>query len=713
MATANYGFYIDWDRDNGLRVSDFETDFDGWGPTTLLSLSTAQSYSGSKSLKATWQNQTPSSNPSNSFKFGDATYGFNTGVFAYVSTDPADDAVLSITYSFSGLYVGQPYKLSMWIYVPSSGGQHVKVGVRGLATSAATSTTNQWVNVVVPFTPTATTHTLFIDATGTVTNGNATYIDYVFVTGQYEYIDHVRSESVDWDYGRDQSRALNPVSPAEMDITLDNQDGRYSPNNSGSPLRTPENFLLPNREVLVNATYNGKVYDLFRGYLDDIEVNPHISEQRVKFSVVDPMASVGGTELSTQVWQGLRTGDAVHKVLDEIGWPANRRDIDPGATVLAYFWVDGQDASAAISDLVASEGPPAYATINSAGYFTFRDRHHRILDSRSNTSQVTFDALTVEPCFSPPMEINVGWKDIINSVTLDAHIFSAAIVDGTAINDSNISSDTDETDASETSVVNELAKSPVIWTYEGTLSIPAGETVTLFLNIDTPAQYMQVLPGDYKITGGPVTFSFSRTSGKSSIISVFAPSNSASITNLKVRGYPINQTDGVLISVTNDDSITLVGQKSDPDNIDAPWANANDAQAIGEIIVRTRSNSLPTVSITVNNGTTERLEQILSRRISDRIHILEPRSYTDADFYIESISHTLDSAGKFHTVKFGCEAVPTPATLNEEVLTPFTFGDPYAGFDSGAFSYDSVPADPNTMFVLDSSLLNGTEGLGY
>ena len=47
---ADYEFLIDWDRDNGLRISDFETGFDGWEPTDLLSLSTDHSYTGRSSL---------------------------------------------------------------------------------------------------------------------------------------------------------------------------------------------------------------------------------------------------------------------------------------------------------------------------------------------------------------------------------------------------------------------------------------------------------------------------------------------------------------------------------------------------------------------------------------------------------------------------------------------------------------------------------------
>lgn len=690
---AHYEFFIDWDRDNGLRISDFETGFDGWTPTDLLSISNDHSYAGGSSLKASWQNQTPSPNDADTFIFGSSAHGFDDGLFAVTSEDPADDEVLSITYDLSGLRVGEPYTLSMWVFVPKTNGQHIKAGIRDVASSDATDETEKWLNLVVPFTPTATEHTLFIDAAGTVTDDNFTYIDYIFVTGEFEDItERVRIEDISWNYGRDQSRALNPVTPAETEIVVDNQDGFLAPNNVGSPLH---DFLLPNRELLIRATFRSHTYDLLRVYLDDISEDPYITEQEVKLSAVDPLASIAGGQLSTQVWMGVRTGDAINHVLDEIGWPENRRDIDPGATVISHFWVEGQDASDAITDLVASEGPPAYATVSDAGYFIFRDRHHRILRTESTEVQATFSPTEVEPCFSPPAEINIGWKDIINSVTF-------------AVNErSTIVTDNEE---------GSMGEAPSVWKYEGTFSVPAGESRVFHVTADSPVLFFQapeLRKGDYAVAGGDVQFTLSRTSGETTELTVFAPTQDIAVTNLIVRGYPINTVDGIVVNVVDENSVAKVGPKADTENVDAPWANANDAQAIGDIITRTRGRRLPTMSITLKNGTPERLLEIFKRRLSDLVHIIEPRSFTHHDFYIESIEHTISDGGKLHTTKFGCEMVPDIIEPEEESLTPFTFGDEYSGFDSGVFAYDTIQADPDKVFILDVSELDSDDGLGF
>lgn len=693
---ADYQFFIDWNRDNGLRISDFETDYDGWMPTSILELTDEQSYSGAMSLKATWDAGEESTNPSTTFVFGSGTYGFDTGTFGSTGDDPADDPVTAITYSFSGLVPDDWYALSARIYVPPIGGQHVTVGVDGIGASSPTTEVGAWLDVTYDFQATDTTHLLAITATDDVVTGNVTYLDYIFLTQQFEDVTtQVRSTSaVEWSYGRDQSRALNPISPAETSFTLDNQDGRYSPNNSASPIAP---YLLPNREVLVRATFRGHSYDLFRGFLDDIDVDPSTDNQSATFSAVDPLSILGGSPLSTPVHQGLRTGDAINVILDEIGWAQDRRDIDAGATVIDYFWVEGQDASDAIDDLVASEGPPAWAGVADSGYFIFRDRHHRILRTESDVVQATFNANGQEPCFSPPAQINVGWKDIINSVTftIQQKVLNQFENDGTG-------------------------EAPVVWSTDSTVSIPAGTSQDFTVNSDTGAFWDLQLPdankGDYILNGGDggsVQFSLDRRSGQTATLTVLAPTTDIALTGIKVRGYPIQTADGITITVENDASVDEVGQKADADSISAPWANANDALAIGQIITDQRGRRLPTISITVKNGHADRLLQMLERRVSDLIHIIEPRSYTDHDFFIESISHSIQDAGKYHEVVFGCEAVPQATAYDDPQTNPaFTFGDPQSGFDTGAFAFESATATDG-VFILDVSKLDSGDGLGF
>ncbi|MBM7788848.1 carbohydrate binding domain-containing protein [Tenggerimyces flavus] len=129
---------------------------------------------------------------------------------------------------------------------------------------------------------------------------------------------------------------------------------------------------------------------LFRGHLEDFELNPDINNRSVTLGALDPLAKLREADVSTALFSGLRTGDAVHKVLDAIGWDANKRDIDAGASILPWWWEEGTDAYAALERLVNAEGPPALVTVDSVGRLVFRDRHHRLLDAASIASQTTF-----------------------------------------------------------------------------------------------------------------------------------------------------------------------------------------------------------------------------------------------------------------------------------------------------------------------------------
>src|SRR5690606_7969762 len=114
-------------------------------------------------------------------------------------------------------------------------------------------------------------------------------------------------------------------------------------------------------------------------------------------------------------------------------------------------------------------------------------------------------------------------------------------------------------------------------------------------------------------------------------------------------------------------------------NDDMPWANKNDVTDLAEIILGQRSERLPVIQLTVNNGEHERLVEILERELSDRVHIIEPETFTDHDFYVEQIQHSISAAGQSHTATYGCERIRT------QVENVFTFDDPDRGFDDGVF----------------------------
>ena len=106
-------------------------------------------------------------------------------------------------------------------------------------------------------------------------------------------------------------------------------------------------------------------------------------------------------------------------MLDALEWPTTKRDIDTGATTIRWWWEDNTDGLTALNRVVESEGLPALLTVDTSENVVFRDRHHRVTDAASLTSQATFRGTGTEPVHSGTMRYDHGLRDIINTVVWD------------------------------------------------------------------------------------------------------------------------------------------------------------------------------------------------------------------------------------------------------------------------------------------------------
>src|SRR5690606_6182599 len=119
-------------------------------------------------------------------------------------------------------------------------------------------------------------------------------------------------------FGRDQARALAPPAAGRAAFTLNNQSGDYSPDRPDSPLAGD---LLPSRPVRATVELDGETHTLFRGHLDDYEVKVERNAWTVAATALDPLARFRGAIISTRLYQGIRTDQALNVILDEVGWP--------------------------------------------------------------------------------------------------------------------------------------------------------------------------------------------------------------------------------------------------------------------------------------------------------------------------------------------------------------------------------------------------------
>src|SRR5690606_30182478 len=98
-------------------------------------------------------------------------------------------------------------------------------------------------------------------------------------------------------YGRDDSRALSPVSPANTELEFLDLYGRYSPLNENSELYPSVEAA---REVAIRANSGGKFYDLFWGLLDNVDLIPATGEQTVDVESVGILSLVCQSKLDTE-----------------------------------------------------------------------------------------------------------------------------------------------------------------------------------------------------------------------------------------------------------------------------------------------------------------------------------------------------------------------------------------------------------------------------
>lgn len=463
-------------------------------------------------------------------------------------------------------------------------------------------------------------------------------------------------------YGRDVIRAGQPLSGGQAGFALNNLSRDYSPDNASSPIA---GLVLPGRAVYIKATLSGTDYTIFRGFLDDFTPQPDYNDRSVPLTCLDGLSRLRGQQVTTTLYQGIRTGDAVNAILDAIGWTAGR-DIDAGATVMPYWWLADADAFDAMMDLVYSEGQPSLVTIGGSGEFVFRDRHHRALRSASTTVQSTWRSSGVEPVVSSPASYDHGWKEIVNSATFDVPVRQTTF---------------------------DLKQA---WSAPGRLSVADGETLTVtasgstaFMNAVVPVQDI-----DYTAVSGSVSISLSATSGQTISIYMSAVGGPAVIDNLQLRARTVDTVTTVRVTAEDSTSIAQYGRRSAQSERGPVWANPYDAYAIAQILVGRRAQRLSTFTVSMVSANPTRLTQILTRNLSDRVHLTEAHTGFDSDAFVERIEHSIGQGGTEHRTSFGLEKAPT------EVATPFTFDVAGLGFDQGKFQATGIM--PGTsMFRFD------------
>lgn len=483
-------------------------------------------------------------------------------------------------------------------------------------------------------------------------------------------------------WGRADPRATSDGAASKMTGELNNNTRLLSPENASSPLYGKVQSGVPGR-LRVGDPATGLTTDLFKGPIDSFTADPG-GTGKFSFTCLDGWSKPGNTQLSTTVYQGMRTGDLIGVILDAVGWPAGARDIDAGATLVPYWWAEGTDAQTAVTDLVHSEGPPAMAYVQN-GVFCFRDRHHRSIDARSLTSQMTCSHIV------PAGALSAGGAKILkDSFTYDHGL-------DYVVNSARL-----------TVTPRYPQQLQVVWSTDDPISLGPNQSATLVIQTNDPVLNLQqptsavtyvdtgdVLTSDYRIGQGSATFALSRDSGQSAFLTITAGASGVSlIDGVRVRGNPLTQGATRIFSASDPSSITTYG-RSDWDGT-APWAHFYDADAIVNRIVSIYSRPMPSVTFQIDAVQSAATKtSILTSAISDRITVRNDQLGLNTDFMIEQLTHSVQQLGVRHVLTVGAQVAEPVQAAN-----PFTFDVAGQGFNQGQFALDTGN-NPATMFLFD------------
>jgi len=265
----------------------------------------------------------------------------------------------------------------------------------------------------------------------------------------YDISQFVRSFSI----SRGRRNDLEKFTTGTAQIVLSNLDRRFDPSNTSSPYYNSTlgvTGVVPSIPIIVRATWAGVTYPMFRGFIDSwaFDYSGSIGDATATIScsdafkvlsnvigglpsattitstsnttfdvavtvpipgsgsigpiggasVVDETASTGSADVVNNVEQtpligtaGDLPGQRIKTILDAISWPDNLRSIDTGETRLAVQNA-GNSVLQMLQEVADTESGAIY--VDADGTVIFDDRVSIVTESRTITSQATFDTTT-------------------------------------------------------------------------------------------------------------------------------------------------------------------------------------------------------------------------------------------------------------------------------------------------------------------------------
>ena len=219
--------------------------------------------------------------------------------------------------------------------------------------------------------------------------------------------------------GRDD--VLSQVQTGTARVTLINEDGRFSPGYTSSPLY---GNVATMRAVRIRGTFLAVTYDLYYGYIQSITPVPTPNVRTCTLDLADGFAWLD-LAVTTPTYTLVATGTSIGVALNSASWPAGLRDLATGQSTITPSYTDQSVLSQIQGIGIDNEAGLVY--MSGAGKVVFQDRHTR-LKTPYTVSQGTFtdtDAL-VDVSAERPV------RDIANEVKVTHATGSVTATDATS-----------------------------------------------------------------------------------------------------------------------------------------------------------------------------------------------------------------------------------------------------------------------------------------
>ena len=216
---------------------------------------------------------------------------------------------------------------------------------------------------------------------------------------------------------------------AQMRLTLDNRDQRFSPYNEagalyasihgstttpgGTTVTYPTLYQTPIRlRMGFYDTSAGHEYVvLFTGVIDDVSESYGLSGERVQVTCLDRGGVLIGKKASSTITESVSIDGWLRRLISDFGGIATGTTLDRAFFQIPYAWLDDEGLWSEAQQAAASDG--GYAYFDEIGAFYYRNAAWWATATDSTTSQATISTRYQD--FNP----SYSWRDVRTGVIVE------------------------------------------------------------------------------------------------------------------------------------------------------------------------------------------------------------------------------------------------------------------------------------------------------